>query len=101
MPVFVYHRLLLYDFLNVLVSSLHKVIHLWLVKGRIMTLDLELFTEFGDHRIFEIHTIVSDDSLWHTVSTNQIMSDKLRHNVLGYCGKRGCFNPLREVINGH
>ena len=62
---------------------------------------LELFTELGDHCIVEIRTIVSNNSLWHTISTDQIMSDKLRHNVLGYCGKRGCFNPLREVINDY
>ena len=65
-----------------------------------MMLDLELFTEFDDHRIVDICTIVYDDSLWKTIPTNQVMLDKLRHNILGNSNKRGSLNPLREVING-
>ena len=63
MPVFVCHGHLLYDFLNILISSLHRAIHLRPVRGRIMMLDLELFSEFGDHCIVEICTIVRDDPL--------------------------------------
>ena len=62
---------------------------------------LKLFAELGDHRIVEICTIVRNDSLWYTVSTDQIMSDKSRYDVLGYCSKGSCLNPLREVINGY
>ena len=65
-----------------------------------MVLDLELFTEFGDHRVVDIRTIVSDDTLWHTIPTDQVMLDKPCHDVLGNSSKRGSFNPLREVING-
>ena len=63
MLVFVCHCHLLYDFLNVLISSLHISIHLRPIWGRIMMLDLEFFTKFGDHCIVEICTIVCDDSL--------------------------------------
>ena len=66
-----------------------------------MMLYLELFTELGDHCVAEIRTIASNNSLLHTVSTYQIMSDKPRHDVLGYCSKRAYLNPLREVINSH
>ena len=66
-----------------------------------MMMYLELFTELGDHCVVEIRTIVSNNSLWHTISTDQIMSDKPRHDVLGYCSKRDCLNQLREVINGY
>ena len=48
-----------------------------------MMLYLELFTEFGDHRVIEIGTIVSDNSLWHAIPTYQVMPDKSRHNILG------------------
>ena len=40
-----------------------------------MMLYLELFIELGDHCVFEIRTIVSNNSLWHTISTDQIVSD--------------------------
>ena len=62
---------------------------------------LELLTEFGDPRIIEIHTIVHDNSLWHTVPTYQVMPDKPRHHVCGYSSKRGSFNPLCEVIDSY
>ena len=101
MPVFACHRYLLYDFPNILVSSLHNAIHLRLVRGRIMMLDLELFTESGDYCIVEICTTICNDSLWHTILTNQVMLDKMRHNILGNSSKRGSLNPLPEVINGH
>ena len=66
-----------------------------------MVLYLELFTELGDHYVVEICTIVSNNSLWHTVSTDHIMSDKPRHDVLGYYSEGSCINPLRELINGY
>ena len=70
MLVFVCHCHILYDFLDILVSSLHSAIHLRPVRGRIMMLDLKLFTEFGDHCIVEICTIVSNDSLPYTIPKN-------------------------------
>ena len=66
-----------------------------------MTLYLELLTEFDDHHIIEIRTIVRDNYLWHTVPTDQVMPDKPRHNVFGHSSKRGSFNLLCEVIDGH
>ena len=62
---------------------------------------LELLTDLGDHRVIEIHTIVIDDSLWHTVPTDQVMLDKSRHNVLGHSSKGSSPNLFCEVINGH
>ena len=66
-----------------------------------MMLYLELFTELDYHRVVEISTISSNNSLWHTIPTDQIMSDKPRYNVLGYCSKGSCFNPLCEIINSY
>ena len=66
-----------------------------------MVLYLELFTELGDHCIVEIHTIVSDNPLWYTISTDQIVSNKPCYDVLGHSSKRGCLNPLCKVINGY
>ena len=101
MPVFVCHRHLLYNFLDVLVSRFNNAIHLRPVGRIIMMLYLELFTELNDYYVVEICTIVSDDFLWHTIPTDQVMLDKPRHNILGNSSKRGNLNPLREVINGH
>ena len=100
MPVFICHRHLLHNLLDILVSCFNSAIHLRPVGRRIMMLYLELFTELDDHCVVEICTIVNNNSLWNTISTYQIMSDKLHHDVLGYYSKRGCLNPLREVING-
>ena len=101
MLVFICHCHLLYNLLDVLVSYFNRTIHIRPGGRRDMMLYLELFTELGDHCVVEIHTIVSDNSLWHTISTDQIMSDKSRYDVLGYCSKGICLNPLREVINGY
>ena len=66
-----------------------------------MMLYLELFTELGDHHVVEICTIVSNNSLWHTISIDQIVSDKLRHDVLSNRSKGSCLNLFHEVIDGH
>ena len=67
MPISVCHRHLLHNLLDVLISRFDSSIHLRPVGRRFMVLYLELFAEFGDHRVVEIHTIVSDDSLWNTI----------------------------------
>ena len=82
-------------------SRFYNPIHLQPVRRKVMMMYLELFAELGDHCVIEICTVVSNNPLWYTISTYKIMSDKLRHNVLGYCSKREGINPLREVINGH
>ena len=101
MPVFVGHRHLLHNLLDVLISHFNNLIYLRPVRRGVVLLYLKLLAELGDHCIVKIHTIVSNDPLWHTISTYQIMSDKPRHHVLGYYGKRGRFNSLCEVINGY
>ena len=73
----------MYNLLDILVSYLNSAIHLQPVGRIVMMMYLEFLTEFSDHRVIEVRTIVSDDSLWHTVTTNQVMLDKLRHNILG------------------
>ena len=66
-----------------------------------MVLYLELLVELSDHLVIEIGTIVRNDPLWYTVSTDQIMPNELCHDVLGYSRKGSCFNPLRKVINSY
>ena len=101
MPVFVSDCHFLNDLLHVLVSRFNGAVHLQPVGRRVMMMYLELFTEIGDHCVVEIRTIVSNNSLWHTISINQIMSDKSRYDVLAYCSKGSRLNPLREVINSY
>ena len=62
MPVFVCHCHLLYDLLDVFISSLYSAIHLRSVRRRVMILNLELCTELGDHSIIKIGTIIHNDS---------------------------------------
>ena len=62
---------------------------------------LELFAELGDHRIVEICTIVHNYPLWYTVSTDQIVPNKLCHDVLGYRSKGRRLDPLCEIIICH
>ena len=66
-----------------------------------MILYLKLFAELGDHYVVEIHTIISNNPLWHTISIDQIVSDKLRHDVLSNRSKGSCLNLFHEVIDGH
>ena len=51
MPVFVYHRHLLYNIVDVLVIQFNNAIHLRPVGRRVMMLYLELFTELSDHYV--------------------------------------------------
>ena len=79
MPVFVCHRHLLHNLLDVLVSRFNNAIHLRPVGRRVMMLYLELLAKLGDHLIIEICTIVRNDPLWYTISTNQIVSNEPGH----------------------
>ena len=88
MPVFVCDCHFRYDLFNILISSFDSPIHLQPVRRRVLMQNLELFTEFGDHYIVEICTIFCDDSFRDTIPTNQVMLDKLRHNVLGSSSNR-------------
>ena len=94
MPVFVCHRHLMYNFLDVLVSRFNNTIHLRSVGRRVVMLYLELFTELSDHCVVEIHIIVSNNYLWHTIPTDQVMPNKSRHNVLGHSRKKRPSQPI-------
>ena len=62
---------------------------------------LELLAELGDHHIIEICTIVRNDPLWYTISTDQVVPNKPCHDVLGYCNEGSFLNPLCKLINGY
>ena len=96
MAVFVCDCHFLYDLFDILICGFDNTIYLRSVRRRIMVLYLELFTELGDHCVVEICTIVSNNPLWYTISIDQIVSDKPRHDILGYCSKGSCLDPLRE-----
>ena len=101
MPLFIGHNHLLHNLLYVFVGSFHCAIHLRSLWRRVVMLYLELLAEFGHHLIVEICTIIRNDPFWYTVSTDQIVSEEPRHDVLGYYSKRSCLNPLRKIINSH
>ena len=44
---------------------------------------LELLVELGDHLVVEIGTIIRNDPLWYTISTDKIVSDESGYHVLG------------------
>ena len=47
-----------------------------------MMLDFELGTELYNHSIVEIGYVIGDDPLRDTVSTDEVILDKLGYNVL-------------------
>src|ERR1044072_6943100 len=101
MPILVSHYHLLYNLLNVLVGGFHCAIHLWPIRRRVVMLNLELRTEFGDHFVVEIIAVICDNPFRSAIPTDKIMLDKSRHNILGNRCKRGCFYPLGEIVNCH
>ena len=101
MPIFVCHCHLLHNLFDVLISCFNGPIHLRPVGRRVVMLYLELLAELSDHLVVDIGTTVRNDPLGYTISTDQIVSDKPRHDVLGYCSKGSCLNPLRKIINGY
>ena len=64
-----------------------------------MVLYLELLVELSDHLVVKIGTIVRNDPLRYSVSTDQVVPNEPCHDVLGYGSKGSCFNPLGKVIN--
>ena len=72
MPVLVGYCHFLHDVFYVLICGFDITIHLWPVRRRIVVLDLELHAQCSDHSIFEIRTIVCDDSLQDTILTYEI-----------------------------
>ena len=101
MPILVGYCNFLYDLFDVLICGFNIAIRLWLVRGRIMVLDLEFHAQCDDHGIVKICTIVCDDSLRDTVPTYEILFDKSGYNILGNGRERSCLNPFHEVVNGH
>ena len=63
-------------------------------------LDPKLRAEFCDYSVVEIVIIFCDDSLGDAIPTDKVMLNEPGNHILGNGGKRGCFNPLCEVING-
>ena len=48
---------------------------------------LELLAELSDHLVVKIGTIIRNDPLWYTVSTDQIVPNEPCYDVLGYGSK--------------
>ena len=92
MSVFVCDYHFLYDLFNVLIRGFDNTIHIWPIWGRIVMLDLELLAQGGDHSIFQVRTIVCNDSLRDTVTTDEILLDELGNNILGNISDCSCHN---------
>ena len=60
---------------------------------------LELLAELSDHLVVKISTIIRNDPLRYTISTEQVVPNETCHDVLGYGSVGSCFNPFCEVIN--
>ena len=58
------------NLLDIFISRFYSPIHLRPIRRRVLMLYLELFAEFGDHLIVEICTIIYNDPLGYTVSTD-------------------------------
>ena len=87
MSVFVCHRHLLYNLLNVLIGGFHCAIHLWSIHRRIVVLNLELRPEFPDHSVVKIGTIVCENPFGDAIPTNEVMLNEADHHILGNRGK--------------
>ena len=81
MPFFIGHNHLLHNLLYIIVGSFHCVIHLRSVWRRVMVLYLELLAELSDHLVVKIGTIICNDPLWYTVSTDQVVPNEPCHEI--------------------
>ena len=82
MPIFVGHHHLLQDLLDVLVGGFHCVIHLRPIQRGIMMFNLELYTEFCDHSVVEIGTIICNDSFSNTITADEVVFNEYGYHVL-------------------
>ena len=64
-------------------------------------LNLELLAQGGDHSIIQICTIISEDSLWDTVSTDEILFHEPGDHILSNGSEGSCLNPLCKIVDGH
>src|SRR3954471_10224843 len=101
MPISVGHYHLLYNLLNVLVSRFDSAIHLWMIRRRVVMLDLEGLTKLLHQLVIEIRSIISNDLLRNPITTDYVVLDKTSNYLLGDIRIRCGFNPLGEVINGN
>ena len=101
MPILVGDCHVWYDLLDVFVRSFDITVHLWPVGRRIVTLNLELLAQYGDHSVVEICTIVSDDTFGDTVPTNEVLLDEAGNHILCDGCEGSCFDPFGKVVNGH
>ena len=76
MPILVRYDHLLHNLLNILVCRLYNTIHLWSVRGRIVMFNLKIFAKLFHHLVIEIRTIVSDDSLRNSITTDDFFLDE-------------------------
>ena len=100
MPVLVGDCHLLYDLLDIFVSSFNCTIHLWSVGRSIVMLNLELLAQGGDHSIVKVCTVISDDPFGDTVPANKVLFDEAGNHILCDRCEGSCFDPLGEVVNG-
>src|SRR3954471_20474886 len=101
MPISVGHHHLLHNLLNVLVGRFNSAIHLWMIRRRIVMLDLEGLTKLLYHLVIEIRSIISNDLLRNPIMTDYVVLDKTSDHLLGDIRVRCGFNPLGEVIDGN
>ena len=71
-----------HNLLDVFIGDFYCAIHLRDVWRRIVMIDLELRTEFHNHSIVEISSVVGDDPFGDTVTIDEVMLDKSGYNVL-------------------
>ena len=86
---------------DILVGGLYSSVHLGAISSWLSMNNLKYFTYLYHQVTVEICTIISNDGLWYSKPTHQIIANKVCYNFLDYQLKRSCFYPLGEIVNGN
>ena len=62
---------------------------------------MDSLTQLFHHFVVEVGSIISNDPLRNTVSTDDLVLDKPGNHLLGDVGVGGSFYPLGEKIDGN
>jgi hypothetical protein len=83
-----------------LIGFFDLAVGLGMCHRRILDLDAELFGEVLKLARGEIHAVVHDDAVRHSVPVNDGLEELDRHSLL-LVGDRDCFDPLGEIVDGN
>lgn len=92
------HRPLEHGFED-LVYSLNLAISMWVIGRGKLVLNLKKGWEFFPHNILKVSTVIRQQLLWDTKSSDDMVEKETRHSGIVICQHGLC--PFGEIVDSH